>query len=39
MIWFQQKIIERKPATIQEVAPVVPSYAETTGGHGAGFQR
>ena len=38
MIWFQQKIIERKPAKIHEVAPVVPSLAEITGDPGAGFQ-
>jgi len=39
MNWFQQKIIERQPAAIHEVAPVVPSWAEITGGHGAGNQR
>ena len=38
MNWLQ-KIIERQPATIHEVAPVVPSFTETTGDPGAGCKR
>lgn len=38
MIWFQQSM-ERRPASIQEVAPVVPLFDEITGDPGAGYQR